>query len=91
MFERKAFDELRRLGLTRRVRALARSEFPDQTGMLTIEQVIPDSPAAGKLAPGDILIRINGELVTEFVPLAAILDDNVGETLSCSSSVADAR
>ena len=43
--------------------------------MLTIEQVIPDSPAAGKLAPGDILIRINGELITEFVPLAAMLDD----------------
>ena len=49
--------------------------------MLTIEQVIPDSPADGKLAPGDILIRINGELVSEFVPLAAILDDNVGETI----------
>ena len=42
--------------------------------MLTVEQVIPGSPAAGNLAPGDILLRINGELVTEFVPLEAILD-----------------
>jgi S1-C subfamily serine protease len=81
MFERKAFDELKRLGLTDESERLARMTYPDQTGMLTIEQVIPDSPAAGKLAPGDILVRINGELVTEFVPLAAILDDHVGQEI----------
>ncbi|MDH3805047.1 MAG: trypsin-like peptidase domain-containing protein [Gammaproteobacteria bacterium] len=81
MFERKAYDELRRLGLTEHSERLARSLFPDQTGMLTIEQVIPDSPAAGKLAPGDILLRINGELVTEFVPLAAILDESVDQEI----------
>lgn len=79
MFERKAYDELKRLGLTDNSERIARSFFPDQTGMLTIEQVIPDTPAAGKLAPGDILLRINGELVTEFVPLAAVLDANVGK------------
>ena len=77
MFERKAYDELKRLGLSEESERIVRSEFPEHTGMLTIEQVIPDSPAAGKLAPGDILLRINGELVTEFVPLAAMLDDNV--------------
>ena len=81
MFDRKAYDELKRLGLTDNSERIARSLFPEQTGMLTIEQVIPDSPAAGKLAPGDILLRINGELVTEFVPLAAILDDNVDEEI----------
>jgi S1-C subfamily serine protease len=46
--------------------------------MLVVEQIIPDSPASEMLAPGDILVRINGELVTQFVPLGAILDDNVG-------------
>jgi S1-C subfamily serine protease len=81
MFERKAYDELKRLGLTDGSERIVRSFFPDQTGMLTIEQVIPDTPAAGKLAPGDILLRINGELVTEFVPLAAVLDDNVGKII----------
>jgi len=78
MFERKAFDELKRLGLSDESERIARSRFPEQTGMLAVEQVIPKTPAAGKLEPGDILIRVNGELVTEFVPLAAILDDNVG-------------
>ena len=78
MFERKAYDELQRLGLTADSERLARSTFPDQTGMLAVEQVIPESPAADKLQPGDILLRINGELITEFVPLAAMLDENVG-------------
>ena len=81
MFERKPYDELNRLGLTEDTESAARSEFPEQTGMLTVEQVIPGSPADGKLKPGDILVRINGELVTEFVPLAAILDDHVDGTI----------
>lgn len=81
MFERKAYDEVKRLGLTDESERIVRLAFPEQTGMLTVEQVIPDSPAAGKLAPGDILIRVNGELVTEFIPLAAILDEHVGREI----------
>ena len=81
MFQSKAYDELARLGLTEESERLVRSTFPDQTGMLVVEQVIPDSPADGKLEPGDILLRINGQLVTAFVPLAAMLDDSVGENI----------
>jgi len=50
--------------------------------MLVVDQVIPGSAAAESLAPGDILLRIDGEFVTEFVPLAAILDDKVGQEVS---------
>jgi S1-C subfamily serine protease len=81
IFVSKAYDELRRLGLTDATEKLMRSEFPQQTGMLTVDQVILDSPAAGKLEPGDILVRVNGELISEFVPLASILDDAVGDTI----------
>jgi len=81
MFRNRAYDELQRLGLTEDTERLVRSAFPQQTGMLTVEQVIPGSPAAGKLQPGDILLRINGVLVTEFVPLAAMLDDMVGSEI----------
>jgi S1-C subfamily serine protease len=49
-----------------------------QTGLLTVEQVIPESPADGKLEPGDILVRVNDTLVNEFIPLANILDNQVG-------------
>ncbi len=78
VFVSEPFDELRRLGLSGELEKLVRSVNPDQTGMLTIQQVIPGSHAAGKLEPGDILVRVNGELVTEFIPLAAILDEQVG-------------
>ncbi len=77
-FRNRPFDELRRLGLTEDSERAARSAFPRQTGMLTVQHVIPGSAAAGVLAPGDILISVNDELVTEFVPLAAVLDSNVG-------------
>ena len=81
-FRSEPYDELRRLGLTEESETLARRMFPGQTGMLTVEQVIPASPAAGVLSPGDILISVNDELVTEFVPLAAVLDSNVGQEIA---------
>ena len=80
-FRSEPYDELRRLGLTEDTESLARKRFPKQTGMLTVDQVIPGSPASGILAPGDILVRVNGELVTQFVPLGAILDSHVGEEI----------
>ncbi len=80
-FQSKAYDELRRLGLTEESERIARSSFPGQTGMLVVDQVIPGSAAADVLAPGDILLRVSGELVAEFVPLAAILDSKVGEEI----------
>jgi len=58
-----------------------RKEYPKQTGMLVVEQVIPKSPAASALEPGDILIEIGGKLIAEFVPLAAALDDAVGHEI----------
>ncbi len=80
-FRSEPYDELRRLGLTDESERLARKRFPEQTGMLTVEQVIPGSRAAGVLAPGDILVSVDGEMVTSFVPLAAVLDSSVGEEI----------
>ncbi|HZW59172.1 MAG TPA: trypsin-like peptidase domain-containing protein [Woeseiaceae bacterium] len=82
VFLRQTYDELERLGLQPETEALVRRHNPEQTGMLTVQQVIPGSAADGKLQPGDILLRIGGELVTEFVPLAAALDSHVGETIT---------
>lgn len=80
-FQSKAFDELRRLGLTPETERRARSKNDEQTSMLTVGNVIPDSAADGKLAAGDILVGINGELITEFIPLEAILDSHVGKEI----------
>jgi S1-C subfamily serine protease len=73
-FVHKPFAELRRLGLTRDTEARVREAYPQQTGLLVVEQVIPESAASSKLEPGDIVIEIDGKLVAEFVPLAAVLE-----------------
>jgi S1-C subfamily serine protease len=79
VFVHKAFDELRRLGLAEDIEAEVRSTSPDQTGMLVVDQVIPGSQADGRLEVGDILVRVDGRLVTDFVPLAEVLDERVGQ------------
>lgn len=81
-FVHRPYDLARRLGLTRDTEAGMRATYPDQTGVLVVEQVIPGSAAAGLIRPGDILAEVNGELIASFSPLAAVLDDNVGKPIS---------
>ena len=76
------YDELERLGLRPETQARARRAAPDLTGMLVVREVQPGSQAEGKLQPGDILVRVNGELVTTFTPLEQVLDDSVGRQVT---------
>ena len=77
VFTYSPYDELRRLGLDGTTETLVRGKFPGYTGMLVVAEVQPGSQSDNVLQPGDILIRVNGELVTQFEPLAAVLDDAV--------------
>ncbi|MBL8200535.1 MAG: trypsin-like peptidase domain-containing protein [Chromatiales bacterium] len=79
IFRYTAYDELRRLGLREPSERTVRARFPDGIGMLVVSEVLPGSTADGKLQVGDILVRVNGEYLTEFAPLAAVLDDRVGK------------
>jgi S1-C subfamily serine protease len=79
-FVQVAFDELRRLGLQQSTEDAFRRQFPDQTGMLVVLNMINGGPADGLLEVGDILLSVNGAPLTEFVPLEAVLDDSVGQT-----------
>ena len=81
-FVHKPFAELRRLGLTERTEALVREAYPEQTGLLVVERVIVGAEAGEFLKPGDILVRVNGELTAAFVPMEAVLDDNVGNSVT---------
>ena len=47
-------------------------------GMLVVEKVIPESPASAHIEAGDVLVRVNGRIVTHFLLLEEILDDCVG-------------
>ncbi|HLF09770.1 MAG TPA: trypsin-like peptidase domain-containing protein, partial [Gammaproteobacteria bacterium] len=80
-FVHKPYAELRRLGLASETEAEMRAAYPNQTGLLVVEQVIPGAPASGQLRPGDIVIRVDGRSITQFVPLAAALDGNVGKVV----------
>jgi pro-apoptotic serine protease NMA111 len=78
-FRYRPYDELRRLGLSTATETEARRARPEKTGMLVIDNVLPGSPGDKVLQPGDVLVRVNGQLVASFEPLEAVLDDSVGQ------------
>ncbi|KAL8696111.1 MAG: hypothetical protein Q9201_007822, partial [Fulgogasparrea decipioides] len=78
----KPFDECRRLGLSSKWESAIRKGFPKETGMLVAEVVLPEGPADKKLEEGDVLISVNGELLTRFVRLDDILDSHVDNKIS---------
>jgi len=80
-FAYESFDELRRLGLRESTEAVVRERFPDQLGMLVVDEILPGSVADGHLEVGDIIVEIDGEFVTQYVQLEQILDSRVGDAL----------
>jgi pro-apoptotic serine protease NMA111 len=78
VFEFTPFDELKRLGLRNETETAIRKRFPGVTGMLVVSQVQPGSAAEKILQPGDILTRIDDELVVGFEPMERGFDDKVG-------------
>ena len=77
-FRYRPFDELRRLGLQPMTEEAVRAAQRASTGMLVVDRVLPGSASDQVLQPGDVLLRLNGALITSFEPLEATLDDSVG-------------
>src|SRR5688500_1617161 len=75
------FDEVRRLGLREGSESDVRKKFPNNTGMLVVSEVQKGSPAEGVLEPGDVLVKINGQVTADFSLLASTLDDGVGKNV----------
>ncbi|MFK7852627.1 MAG: trypsin-like peptidase domain-containing protein [Granulosicoccus sp.] len=82
LFTHLPFRELNRLGLDAEAEALVRAKNQATNGMLTVGQVIPGGVAEGKLEPGDILFSIDGQAITDFISLEALLDDSIGKHLN---------
>ncbi|XP_076912299.1 protease Do-like 7 [Bidens hawaiensis] len=81
-FLHKGFDETRRLGLQSDTEQLVRHASPlSETGMLVVDSVVPDGPAHKQLEPGDVLVRMNKEVITQFLNMESLLDDNVGQNV----------
>lgn len=93
-FAFKGFDEVRRLGLGEATEAAARAAqlsaasssgggacpalAARSMGLLVVESVVPGGPSDGLLEPGDVLVRLDGAFVSDFLPMEALLDDRVG-------------
>ena len=77
----RPFDECRRLGLTPEWEEALRKAFPKETGLLVAEIVLPEGPGDGLIEEGDVLLKVNGELLCQFVRLDDILDQKVGEKI----------
>ena len=43
-------------------------------GVVCSEQVLPGGPADGMLEPGDVLVEVNGKVVTSFLELEDVVD-----------------
>jgi S1-C subfamily serine protease len=81
-FSYTPYDELRRLGLTAETETAMRKGYPDNTGMLVVDQIQPGSPAFGVLQTGDIVIAIDGRTILTFEPLEELLDGAIGKHLT---------
>jgi S1-C subfamily serine protease len=79
VFKYTPYDELKRLGLDADTEAGMRKAYPKLTGMLVVDDVQPGSGADGVLAPGDILVAIDGKPIPEFFALEDTLDNHVGQ------------
>ncbi|PVH90899.1 nuclear serine protease HtrA2/Nma111 [Periconia macrospinosa] len=75
----EAIDECRRLGLSPYWEEAVRAQFPTENGMLVAKTILPDGPASRILQEGDILLKVNNNIVTKLVDLDSILDDSVGK------------
>ena len=81
IFNHQPFRELQRLGLSADREQQIRALDDSVTGMLTVGQVIPSGVADNLLEPGDIVLSIAGQSITDFVALEALLDDAIGQQL----------
>ncbi|XP_028197147.1 protease Do-like 7 isoform X3 [Glycine soja] len=84
-FLHKGFDETRRLGLRSETEQIVRHASPaGETGMLVVDSVVNKllcGPGYKHLEPGDVLVRVNGEVITQFLKLETLLDDSVNKNI----------
>ncbi|KAJ0237170.1 Protease Do-like 7 [Hirschfeldia incana] len=81
-FIHKGFDEIRRLGLRTETEQVVRhASPPGETGMLVVDSVVPSGPADKHLESGDVLVRVNGTVLTQFLNLENLIDEGVGQIL----------
>ena len=79
-FEFLPIDQLKRLGMSRSTESLLLDN--KDNGLLVAKRIINDSPVYNHLKSGDILTKINGNHISNYVDLANHLDSNVDQEIS---------
>lgn len=79
LFSHQPFRQLTRLGLDSETEQSVRAAGTAVSGMLVVSQVIPGGVAEDILEPGDIIVSIANEIVTDFVALEAALDASIDQ------------
>lgn len=82
VFEHQTWDEVARFGLPEDEEATVRETDPEATGLLVVREILPGGPADGRLQTGDVLRRVEGAEILDFVSLEALLDERVGEAVA---------
>ncbi|KAJ2500885.1 hypothetical protein GGH96_002406 [Coemansia sp. RSA 1972] len=81
-FKYVPFEAAQKLGLPEETEAMVRQARPHGIGMLMVATLLPGGPGSlGGLEESDVLLRINGDIVTHFVPLEDILDSHIGSAV----------
>ena len=78
--QREAFTESRRLAAAAAARAVGLPVTVTGSGIRVL-QVLPDGPAAGRLRPGDAVVAVDGQPITDTGDLRELLQANPAGTL----------
>lgn len=76
-WELQPLHECKRLGLA--MEWIARLDDAQAEYAVCAKVVLPDGPTDGKIATGDILLEIDGNLVTSMLQVELYMDDHVGK------------
>jgi S1-C subfamily serine protease len=80
-----SYDELLRQGVPRDILAESIKALPRSTGLLVVDRLLPMTEAARVLHVGDVIVRVNGDLIDSFDPFEEALDRSVGGCVSGGS------
>lgn len=51
------------------------------SGLLSVDQILPDGPSHGKIQPGDILLLANNSKIASLTDFESLLDGTIGEII----------
>lgn len=78
-FTHQPWEDIARLGLRDETEVAVRAAVSTASGMLVVSKVQTSGPADTILRPGDVLVKVDGRIIADFVSLESWLDDHVGQ------------